>query len=260
MRRVGPSSGRVMWRSVVQLVAPSIAAASCSSRGMPCSPGEEEDDREADVLPRDHDEERVEDEPEVGEPQVDEAAEPDERRTVDEPVRLEDLKEHDRGDRLREHVRREEDQAEESAAAQRPVEEERHAEGERQLEAQRQRDKDPVVVNRLAEPRVAERLAVVVQADEVGERPEAVPEVEAVTNRLDDRDDDEEGVERRRRREYRPIWSHLRPRRRTAGREIRGRPSSCRSAPDVLRTPFLTSSCRRRDLLTTCGGVALPAN
>ena len=39
--------------------------------------GEQQDDREADVLPRDHDEERVEDEPEIGEPELDEPAEAD---------------------------------------------------------------------------------------------------------------------------------------------------------------------------------------
>ena len=83
-------------RSVSQLDAPSIAAASCSSRGTPCRPGEEQDDREADVLPRDHDEERVEDESQVGEPELDEPAEPDaSQRRVDEAVGLEDLEEDD---------------------------------------------------------------------------------------------------------------------------------------------------------------------
>ena len=38
IRIVGPSSGSVMCAASAQLVAPSIAAASCSSRGMPCRP------------------------------------------------------------------------------------------------------------------------------------------------------------------------------------------------------------------------------
>ena len=190
IRIVGPSSGSVTKRKrlparcavhrgrLVQLARHALEA------------GEEEDDREADVLPRDHDEERVEDEPEVGEPELDEPAEPDAlERRVDEAVGLEDLEEDDGGDRLREHVRREEDQPQEAAAAQRPVEQQRDAERERQLQQDRERDEDRVVLHRLPEGRVAECLAVVVEPDEVGQRAEPVPGVDAVVDRLDDRDD-----------------------------------------------------------------------
>ena len=68
-------------------------------------------------------------------------------------------------------------------------------ERKRQLEQHRQRDQDPVVGHRLPEPGVAERLGIVVQPDEVGQRAEPVPGVEAVVNSLDDGDDDEEDVE-----------------------------------------------------------------
>ena len=171
IRIVGPSSGSVTKRSDSQLDAPSIAAASCSSSGTPCRPARKQDDREADVLPRDHDEERVEDEPQVGEPELHEPAETDApQRRVDEPVRLEDLQEENGGDRLREDVRREEDQPEDAAPAERPVEQQRDAERERELQADRERDEDRVVPHRLPEGGVAERLAVVVEPDEVGQR------------------------------------------------------------------------------------------
>ena len=78
---------------------------------------------------------RVEDEPEVGEPEVDEPAEADgAQRRVDEAVRLQDLEEDDRRYGLRDHVRREEDQTEKAPAAQRAVEQKRHAERERELQ------------------------------------------------------------------------------------------------------------------------------
>ena len=67
---------------------------------------EEEDDRESDVLPRDDDEERVEDEAEIGEPELNEPAEPHAAQDlVDEPVGLEQLEEDDGRDRLGEDVR-----------------------------------------------------------------------------------------------------------------------------------------------------------
>ncbi len=265
MRIVGPSSGQrdvaqrrpARWRRR----SPPPRAARC---GIPCRPGEEEDDREADVLPGDHDEERVEDEPEVGEPELDEPAEADRpQRRVDEPVRLQDLEEDDRRDRLREHVRREEDEAQDAAAAQRPVEQQRDPERERELEAERERDEDRVVLHRLAEGGVAERLAVVVEPDEVGQRPEPVPGVEAVVNGLDDRDDDEDDVERDRRPDVQADLEPLpaqtadgRPRSRAAGRQ-RFRTGGYVSSPYC----WLLLLCRRRDLApTTCCGVALPAN
>ena len=52
----------------------------------------------------------------------------------------------------------------------RPVEEQRGAERERQLEDEREHDEDAVVLHRLAERRVAEGLAVVVEPDVVGQR------------------------------------------------------------------------------------------
>ena len=112
--------------------------------------------------------------PEVGEPELDEPAEPDGlEQPVDEAVGLEDLEEDDGRDRLGEDVRREEDQPQEAPAAQRAVEEQRDAERERELQEDRERDEDHVVPHRLAEDRVAEGLAVVVEPDEVGQRARA---------------------------------------------------------------------------------------
>src|SRR4029079_17600871 len=110
----------------------------------PLQPGEEENDREADVLPRDDDEECVEDEAEGGEAELAQPAETDAlQRLVDEPSGLEDLEEDDRRDRLREDVRDEENQAEEAPASHRPVDQQGDAERQRQLQAERQRDQDP---------------------------------------------------------------------------------------------------------------------
>ena len=53
-----------------------------------------------------------------------------------------------------------------------------------------------VVADRAAEDRVGQRTLVVVEPDEVGQRLEAVPVVQAVAGRLDDREQDEDGVER----------------------------------------------------------------
>jgi hypothetical protein len=109
---------------------------------------------------------------------------------------LEDLQEEDTGDRFGEDVRREEDQPKDTAAAKRPVQQQRDAECEWELEADREHREDRVVLHRLPEERIAEGFAVVVQADEVGQVPETGPGIEAVVNGLDDRDEQEEDVER----------------------------------------------------------------
>ena len=75
--------------------------------------------------------------------------------------------------------------------------------------------------HRLAEGRIAERLAVVAEPDVVGERLEPVPVVEAVVNGLDDRDDDEDRVEDDRRRD---VQADLQP---LACDAACGRPREC---------------------------------
>ena len=175
-RRPEQRQGDVAQRLPSSL-APSIAAASCSSLRNALQAGQEEDDPEADVLPGDHDEQRVEDEPEVGEPELDEPAEADApcsaastrppgwricRKTI-AVIASESTYGAKKTSRRT------------LPAAQRPVEQQRDAERERKLDRERERDEDRVVPHRLPERGVAERLAVVVETDEVGQRAEPVP-------------------------------------------------------------------------------------
>ena len=145
--------------------------------------------------------------------------------------------------------------AEQASPSHPPVEQQRDAERERQLEDEREHDEDPVVLHRLAERGIAERLAVVVETDVVGQRAEAVPVVDAVVDGLDDRDDQEDDVERDRRREEEPDLEPLapvtndgRPRLGAAGRRA------------VESSSLLLLGGRLRSAATTCAGVALPAN
>jgi len=57
--------------------APSMAAASRSSGGMPLQAGQQQDDPEADELPGDHEEQRVEHQRRAGQPEVDQGGQAD---------------------------------------------------------------------------------------------------------------------------------------------------------------------------------------
>ena len=117
IRMVGPSSGSVTRRSDLPARGAVHRRGFVELVGDTLQAREEEDDREADVLPRDHHEERVEDEAEIGEPELDERAEPHAAQDlVDEPVGLQELEEDDGGDRLGEDVRGEEDHTEQARA------------------------------------------------------------------------------------------------------------------------------------------------
>ena len=167
---------------------------------------------------------------------------------------MEQLEEDDGRDRLGEDVRGEEDHAEQASPSHPPVEEQRDAERERQLEDERQHDEDPVVLHRLAERGIAERLAVVVETDVVAQRTEAVPVVGAVPDGLDDRHDQEDHVERDGGREEdpdleppAPVTNDGRPRLGATGRR----------AVETRHYFFLAAASI---CATTCAGVALPAN
>ena len=81
-------------------------------------------------------------------------------------------------------------------------------------------DEDEVVLDRPDEVRVVERVAVVAEADEVGERPEAAPVEQAVVDRLDDRVEHERQVEDERRHDE---DGQLEPLRRLTGHDDRPR-------------------------------------
>ncbi len=167
---------------------------------------------------------------------------------------MEQLEEDDGGDRLREDVRGEEDHAEQAPPSHPPVEEQRDPERERQLEDERQRNEDPVVLHRLAERGIAERLAVVVEADEVAQRTKAVPVVGAVTDRLDDRHDQEDHVQRDGGGEEHPDLEPPAPET-NDGRSRRG--ATGRRAVETRHYFRLAADWISA---TTCAGVALPAN
>ena len=99
----------------------------------------------------------------------DEAAEPERlQRAVDQPRRLQQQPPHDRRDHLGQHEREEEEQPEQRAAAHALVEQHGEPEGERQLQDQRQGEDHEDVAQRGEEHRVGQRVAVVLQPDEVG--------------------------------------------------------------------------------------------
>ena len=111
IRMVGPSSGSVMCRVICHGVAPSIEAASRQLGRDALQAGEEQDDPEADVLPGDHDEQRVEHESASASHCWTRPPSPTAlQQLVDEAVRLQHQQPDDRGDHLGQHVRREDDQ------------------------------------------------------------------------------------------------------------------------------------------------------
>ena len=136
------------------------------------------------------------------------------QRRVDDRVRLQHQREDDAGHGLRQDVRQEEQQAEDRPTAEAPIEQHRERKAERDLDEQREHDDQQVVADRGHEGLVAERGDVVLEADEVGQRREAVPLVEAVLHRLQDRQDDEDGVQDQGRQ-------HEQPDREPPGRESR---------------------------------------
>ena len=96
---------------------------------------------------------------------------------------------------------REEQRAQDGPALDASVQQHRQPERERDLKCQRQHDDDDVVPQRGGELGVRESPPEIVEADELVERLETVPVVQAVPHALHDRIDDEDAVEEHRRRE-----------------------------------------------------------
>ena len=92
----------------------------------------------------------------------------------------------------------EEQQSEDRAPGKAPIEQDSEPERERDLEEEGQDDDQHVVAHRLPEHVARQGHLVVLEPDEVFERPEAVPLVQAEMGGLDDRDDDEDEIERQR--------------------------------------------------------------
>ena len=158
--------------------------------------GEVEDHVEAEVLPGDGHEHRVEHDAGVGEPFL-----LPRQDAVREPAGLQHQREDDAGDHLGEHERREVQDAQERPALDARVEHQRDTERERQLQREREDDEDAVVPQRAREHVVAEGAPEVLEPDEVVEVREPVPLEAAVVDRLQDGRDDQQPVEHERGRE-----------------------------------------------------------
>ena len=151
---------------------------------------------EAEVLPRDDEEHREHDRARVCQPRLVERAEADRpERALGESARLQEKAPDDTRDDLRDDVRGEEDEPQDRAAPEPAAEHQGQPECERDLDEERQDDDEDVVLDRSLEHRLRQRPLVVGETDEVGQRCQAVPLEEAVVDRLDDREEDEDGVQ-----------------------------------------------------------------
>ena len=103
------------------------------------------------------------------------------------------------GDDLGDDVRGEEEQPQDGPAGEVAVEQQRQSQREGDLDGQREDDDERVVRDRAEEDRVGQGALVVGQADEVGQRRQAVPLEEAVERGLGDGQQDEDHVEDERR-------------------------------------------------------------
>ena len=208
-------------------------------------PGEVEDHVEAEVLPRDRDEQRVEDDAR-GRPATARStgitlstSPPGWSISVNTtPVTT---SESTNGAKYR------------TRSSARPwmprVQQQRDAERERQLERERQHDEDAVVLQRADEHLVAERALEVLQPDEVVQRPEPAPVEGAEVHRLQHRGDDQQPVQHQRRREEQPDGGPTAPGARAARPANRRREDENRVAIRPWPHP---RSCRRRPAGTPC--------
>ena len=160
-------------------------------------PGQVEDHVEAEVLPRDRDEHRVEDDAGVREPFA-----LNRQDAVGEPAGLEHQREDDAGDDFAEHERREVQDAQQRAAlAACALSMSATPSANGSWSISESEDEDGVVPQRAGEDGVAERALEVLQPDEVVELAEPVPLEPAEVHRLDDGRDDQQQVQRQRGRE-----------------------------------------------------------
>ena len=204
-RRVGPSSGSVMLRTVCRRLAPSMAAASSSSRGMPCRPASIRimwkpkyfHEMTTNIVSITIDRSASHSWTRNPSPPVWSAA-------VHHAVRVEQQLEHDARRRLGQHVRREEQQSQQRPTPEGPVELERQPQRERDLDRQRQDDDEQVVPDRSSEHRVVERLDVVVEADEVGRGVRGHSSRTGCTTGLDDGKQHEQPVDDQRGQQEEP--------------------------------------------------------
>ena len=204
IRMVGPSSGMVMWRWVCHHDAPSICEASLELFRYALQSGEEQDDREAEVLPAQHDEEGPEHDVLVGQPELAQAAEAQRLdHAVEGAVGLQQQLPGEPGDHLAEHEGHEDQDAEHRPPAHAPVEQQRDADRDRPLDREREADDAEVVPDRGLEDGVGERADVVVESDEPVERAQPVPVEEAVDRGEPDRQQHERHVHEQGRRDER---------------------------------------------------------
>ena len=158
--------------------------------------GQQQDHVEAEVLPRDDEEHRQHDGVRVGQPRLVEGAQADRvEQAVSQPARLQEQAPDDTGDDLRDDIRGEEDESQDGPAPEPAAEHQRQPERERDLHDQRQDDDQHVVLDGALEDGIRHGALVVGEPDEVGQRRQAVPLEDAVADRLDDREEDEDRVQ-----------------------------------------------------------------
>ncbi len=119
-------------------------------------------------------------------------------QAVDTRLRVIEKRPNQTGDHLGEDVREKEDGPEKGAPAQIAANKQRQPERQRQLRRERQRQDDQVVLERGAEDLVLEHAVEIVQPDVILERPQPFPSVEPVVTGLEQREEDEERIDRRR--------------------------------------------------------------
>ena len=204
-------------------------------------PRQVEDHVEAEVLPRDDDEDRVQDEARVGQPVVGDRVQPGRAYSAwsARPCGW-SISDHTTAATTSESTNGAKKRTRSSARAlQALVEDPRDPQREGQLHGEREHDDDPVVLEGAPEDVVVEGALEVVQADEVGRRGEPVPLVAAVVEGLEDRRHHEQAVEREGGRRKSAIATHLRARREPprprGGRAGRARPGACRPGPRPAR-------------------------
>ena len=202
-RIVGPSSGSVTWRNACQRSAPSISAASSSSLRDALEPGQHQDHVEAEVLPRDDHEQREHHEARRrrASPGPGRRGRPpsapcrrsacgwsSSRKTM--PVTTSE-RTYGRKNSSRNMARPRNRRLSITASA---------SENGIWIASDRTMTSTllPIAARKAS---LRQRDLVVLEADEVGERLQPVPLVEAVVRGLDDREQDEHDVERERRQQ-----------------------------------------------------------
>ena len=175
-----PRRGTVDGRGLAQLGRDTLQA------------GQQQDDPEADELPGDHEEQRVEHQRGAGQPEVDQGGQAGRlEQAIHGPAVRQQHRPHHRARGLGQYVRREHGKPQGRLPAHPAVEQQGQPDADRELDDDGQYRDDDVVQQGLVEHGTCHDTLVVLQADEVAQRPVAVPVVQAAPDGEDHRDEHE---------------------------------------------------------------------